>query len=531
MITGKRGFLYVLAAAGLLISLLFSSGCNASLMDDQFTEKDLEGVDTICKDASAEYDAILAETGNADTARQELAAYLQSRRGVIDAGVAEDDATVWAHFKPGITACILTEWKKPDDEGRSVLPAAVPRRSFRQNTAVPRNGAGTQHEKRFLGTGAGMTARLFSPFNSEFGITDELMLFKDYYVTPGLEGYGLDDAFTYIDFESRIDEVMAALVPTNGPAMHLLMNTHGGLTKLHTNGEVVNHICTGEHLIPADAYAEYKTDIQEGRIVLSYVDSVSYLAFTPEFVWDYSTFSGTVDEEDSDWLVRYVHINACYSYHQSLVDAFLETGAVCFSGFTGTVTCEYGNYAGQEFFSNLADCHTIQESYGMVDDKTDWDYPNTEFKLAGNTGKRRYFYRSFVGMEGEQASSPTAQWTSMITNADGTYFEQNMYDESGNVKGILTVMIESPQTGEFEIKDTSNTKVWYDHIGTGILWAADKDEVSRGAEGTVNVTAFDNTMGGTIEGLFSVTAVDSDNITNTEKKGLEGTFFAVRSTE
>jgi hypothetical protein len=510
----------------LFIVLFIFTGCNLKLLDNQFTVDDLEIMETILKDAWSKYESELEKGREPRTARENLARWLRARSGVEDAGVADDESTVWAHFKPGMTACVMTEGRMTGDEIKDVQA------SLRLSTAVspPLRTIPPSRARTVSPSGAGMTARLFTPFNHEFKDTDEIMDLKKYYNYPEFSGSEIEDVFTYKDEKAGIDAVKAALV-FNAPAMHFIMNTHGGLTKLHTSGEKVNYIYSGDYLEPSTAYALYAEDIEKARIVPVKIGSGVYLAFTPEFVKHYATFSGKIDEDDKDWLSHYVHINACYSYHQSMVDAFVENGGVCYSGFTYKVSCSYGKYVGLTFFGHLTDCLTVKEAYEMTEPKIDPAYSKCKFKAAGNIEERRYFYRSHVSKDGAAyASSSTAEWTSMSDTSEGTHFTQNMYDDNGDCVGILTVMIDSPQKGTQSITSGSATKISYDVLESNVTWEASSDYISDGCSGYVEITKFEDELGGTIEGLFEATAVDTlDTNDPPRTASLEGTFIAVRS--
>ena len=286
---------------------------------------------------------------------------------------------------------------------------------------------------------------------------------------------------------------------------------------------------SGEELTP-EKYLEWFDALQSGLLVGDIAGS-SYLAITPSFIRQYS---GIPRPADSNWLVRYVHINACNSFHPTLVDAFLESGAVVYSGYDNLVGWTFGAESTIQFFDHLSKVMDVQQAWQAVEPKEDPEFPPCAFVYAGDP-EARYFHRSFFALSGTNMETPAYGWLVTYNHWDGGpgfYWSMSALDPSSKFPtGKLILEVGDSRIGEHSATD-DRVSIHFDELSTGTRWTCSKEQADAGkpCTGTITIHECDDIHGSRISGSFSAQLVD---VHQTDPpyitKTINGTFIAIRS--
>lgn len=493
-----------------------------------------------------------------EQALNQVVAWLSEQAHISSAGLSSDGYTIWMNFDYGINAVLMTRLRGeivPDDYAAQydAYQASLSASSIRLFN-LPARSAEPEHSAISLLSGmtlpafdpssqllpgpvaqggVGCSAWIFAPFQWE-SLTDpnkiiEIDTIRQHYALAALVGaipFDIDLANVFYNEAATIDSLGAAISGHTGPAIILEINTHGGLDT--RNGPEFTYLLSGEELTP-EKYLQWFDELQNGLLTWGGVGGKSFLAITPEFVKKYS---GTPQPAEDHYLVRYVHINACNSFRPSLINAFLENGAVVYSGYTNPVGWKFGAESTIEFFQNLATLMDVQQAWDEIAVKTDPQYPNCDFKIAGNVNAR-YFYRAFFELDGLAMETPAYGWLVAYDAEDGGagfYWSLSALEASNKFPaGKLTLQISADHIGRFSATD-ERVSIHFDDFGT--RWSCSREQAKAGkpCAGTIEITEYDDVHGGLIVGTFTAQLVDSHQTDPPyDTKTITGRFTVIRS--
>jgi hypothetical protein len=500
----------------LVLSCIHCSSGSSSDGTVTIAESDFEETTAIAENAENQFTIIKQSAPTPGDARQQLVSWLLTQEGVTEAGIEEDDKTVWFYHTSGMTSGVLTENSFING---SSAPLTVPETPFSSRESVQ----GLSPAAKAASTNTGMTAWLLSPFYTENSSDDKIYSLDDFYELPGFGQF----ATPIIDGAANIAAFQAALIGFLPPAVHFTVISHGGRTRLKKGAQKISFVVSGEYKTAA-TWSLYGPDFQADRLIIKAYKGKLWLCMTPAF---FEYYSGKPDPEDSHWMARYVHLLVCYSYRDNgLHDAFMNNGAQAFSGFTHGVDIAWGNNISVEYFQKLAEGEgkTIAEARGALSATDDPNSTKCKFEHSAKTTDTRYFYRASVVFEGSTYLTPAYGWISVFHDSDtGYFFSSSVYHENtGELGGVLTVIFDSTTGGnvattdtvtEIRLDTTSNTW-WVDHG----IWEV------RSNTGIVEATTFNDINGGQVIGSFYGSL--NDSLTGpVVQRPISGNFELIRS--
>ena len=460
-------------------------------------------------------------------AQTKVVNWLLSNDNIESAGLALDEYTIWMNFDNDINAVIVTQIRGeavPDDYAtqyelnKTSSPNLIPLETRSQ----PNNNLFNQYAS------VGCSAWIFCPFQWET-LTDPLKVTEtedllEYYEVPGM---GVNMATVFYNEQASIAALGAALISYTGPAVIFEVNTHGG--KSNRNGLEFVYLLSGEEMTLSKMAGRY-SELTSGLLTWGSVGGKNFLAITPSFV---ELYSGKPDPAYASWLARYVHINACFSYHSSMHNAFINNGAVTYSGFTDAVGWGYGAQATKDFFENLVATMDIDQAWGNVSPKTDPDNSKCDFELTGNVMTTHYFYRVFLTFDGTSMETPSYQWLPVYNSNDGSggvYWSSATVDSTNKevITGDIIIKINGTTTRTYNAITEDDVEIHFDDDTT--RWTCSKVEAYKLCTGSIEITEFNNVHGGRVEGSFSAVLVDSHQTDGPyTTKNISGSFTVVRN--
>ena len=462
-------------------------------------------------------------------AQTKVVNWLLSNDNIESAGLALDEYTIWMNFDNDINAVIVTQIRGeavPDDYAtqyelnKTSSPNLIPLETRSQ----PNNNLFNQYAS------VGCSAWIFCPFQWET-LTDPLKVTEtedllEYYEVPGM---GVNMATVFYNEQASIAALGAALISYTGPAVIFEVNTHGG--KSNRNGLEFVYLLSGEEMTLSKMAGRY-SELTSGLLTWGSVGGKNFLAITPSFV---EMYSGKPDPAYAGWLARYVHINACFSYHSSMHNAFINNGAVTYSGFTDAVGWGYGAQATKDFFENLVATMDIDQAWDNVFPKTDPDNSKCDFELTGNVMTTHYFYRVFLTFDGTSMETPSYQWLPVYNSNDGSggvYWSSATVDSTNKevITGDIIIKINGTTTRTYNAITEDDVEIHFDDATT--RWTCSKVEANAGkpCTGGIEITEFNNVHGGRIAGSFSAVLVDSHQTDGPyTTKNISGSFTVVRN--
>lgn len=489
------------------------------------TESDFEEATTIAENAENQFNILKQTAPSLDDARQQLTSWLLTQEGVTEAGIEEDEKTVWFYHTSGLTSGVLTENSFTNGSSAPLADRETPYFDFSTRESIQ----GLSSVVTRASTSTGMTAWLFSPFYTENSNDDKIYSLDDFYEIPyEIAGFVGQLFPPIVDGAANIAAFQAALLGYLGPAAHFTVISHGGRTRLKKGAQKISFIVSGEYKTPA-TWTLYGPDFQADRLITKAYKGKLWLCMTPAF---FEYYSGKPDPDDSHWMARYVHLLVCYSFRDnSLHDAFMNNGAQSFSGFTHGIDIEWGNNISVEYFQKLAEGEgkTIAEARLALSATADPNSTRCKFEHSAQSTDTRYFYRASVVVDGNTYLTPTYGWTAVFNYSNkGYYFNSSVFHEiTGDLAGDLTVIFESTNGGNVSTEDTV-TEIMFEDTG-GNTWLVDHSQwEDKGLTGIVEVTTFNNINGGQVIGSFDGTLTDSITAPyNTKQIG--GNFKLIRS--
>lgn len=500
-----------------------SSDGGGSQGDGDDPAGDLPEIVNIIDGGSDKYQELIDNGGDTASSRTKLVSWLLSTNIITDAGISDDGYSVYFKDTSGINAVILTGDKAPPSSKSLAykipkISKHIPSVSSKTRGMQPMNG---------LPSSTGMHAYLFAPFYTS---ADEADYIRDNYygsiTIPGIPGLTPDTILpgatctVYKDEDATATAFAAALMGGVGPAALIEVNSMGGLTKI--NGVTVAYFLTGQ-VVDIENYIDNQLYLTLGYLIIVN----NYFAIVPAFVENLSMETKT-DPDESSWMNRYVHINSDYSYHSSLVDAFVDNGAVSYSGHTGLVT--HGDTEAKAFFDSLAVCDYVSLAHTYAFN------PGSE--LSGTNVNSYFFYRSFFTFNGTPMATPSIQWLPVwdvnSTNiSDGVRFSSNYSSRSKSsiIVGDISVVFDSASPGTYSISQPFS-KIEISVLDeNGTSWSADSDDYddpNLSVAGIVSVSNFEDFNGGVVKGTFSGTLTDHDP-DSPNYKHVSGRFNLIRA--
>ncbi len=475
-------------------------------------ESDFEEAGEIALQAEAQYTLFKQSAASLAEAREQTVSWLLEQEAVTEAGVEEDEKTIWFFHASGLTSGVLTE------------------NSFNNTTTQQFDFSGRESIQGLSANAAdrpkatGMMAWLLSPFYTENATHDQIYALSDFYEVPGF-----GPMFPpLIDEEANIAAFQAAIMGFLPPAVHFTVISHGGRTRLKKGAKKVSHILSGEYKTPT-TWSLYAADFKADRLVTKAYKGKLWLTMTPAF---FEHYSAEPSADSAHWMARYVFLLVCYSYRDNgLHDAFMNNGARAFSGFTRGVDVEWGNNISVEYFEKLAEREgrTMAEARGAISGTVDPDNPRCTFEQSAKTVDTRYFFRASVVVDGNVYLTPSYAWLAVFDDEipKEYYFRSTVFHETtGEMGGDLIVIFDSTAGGNVTIEDTV-TEIRFET--TDATWGIDHtywEEFSL--HGVVIVPTFNDINGGQVLGSFDGTLTDS--LTNpTGTKQIGGNFELIRS--
>lgn len=500
-----------------------------------------------------------------EQALDQIVAWLSAEKHITSAGFSKDDHTIWMNFDYGVNAVVLTQLRgepvpadyaaQYDAYKASLSENRIRTLSHFRTLSHSEGAAGSDHSAVLLSDeislpefdpadmivpgqptpgGVGCSAWIFAPFQWE-SLTDpnkilEVDTIRQHYAMASLAGsipIEFDLANVFYNENATVDALGAALSGRTGPAIILEINTHGGSDT--RNGQDIIVLLSGEEMT-AEKYLQWFEELQTGLLSYANVGGKSFLAITPEFI---KTYSGLPQPDENHWLARYIHVNACNSYHPSLIDAFLENGTVVYSGYDNLVGWEFGAKSTIEFFENLSKLMDVQQAWENVSAKTDPDAPHCDFAITGNVNTR-YFYRAFFDLDAVAMETPAYGWLVAYDAEDGgpgIYWSLTAQESSTKFPmGKLTLQINADHTGSYDAAADERVSIHFDDFAT--RWSCSLEQANAGkpCSGTIEINEISDMHGGPVTGTFTAQLVDSHQTDPPyEIKAITGNFIVLRS--
>jgi hypothetical protein len=342
-------------------------------------------------------------------ARLDLIAFLKAQPGVTDAGLSEDNTTVWTLFNSGLEAVIITN---PDGTKSGNLSA--PRLKLQELLSSSYSStnlnilslAPVKFTKNAKGIALAPWFDQFSPLDETDNVANSLSQTCGGPVTPIKNG-----------------GVTVNVMKTLRQYGVISISSHGAV---NGNGQAI--IETREAATLTSALA-HLIDVATGRIERSNIGSSGgSWAITPKFIQAYAG-GGFPDS--------LVYVSACYSTsNNTMANAFLNNGAKAYLGFSDLVNTDFSFAKGTSLFDTLTDHNlnpedrTVGKAFDNSGGKVDPTAPHAVFQLAAGSDRDLALINDLVVNGGFESGDLTG-WTpdttfgyvkaSIDDHTDGSY--------------------------------------------------------------------------------------------------------------
>jgi|GEM_PF-3494592 len=522
--------IYKIAALAIFVfAITIVAGCGGgSEIGAPQDEKLYQDIYTLLTDTSSQYKRLKEEKSTEDEARAALVEWLSAQALVKDAGLSEDGYTVWYNTTDGISMNIITytdSYPMYDLSPKAVLS---------HDTLSPKAlkySSGVDSQSQFL--------FMFVPFFWEqtkacieeggdneacsdvdnFPYTDLTGMkdLKKYYADPQTKQPL--SVQSYIDKDATV-ESMESILTSALLGAHIFIQTHGGIAK--RDGKDFGFLLTSEGVAYDQTFLNRVQDLKAGKFYISTYADKHYYAITPKFITDF--FKG-LQISTGDF---HVFVLACKSFNESMINAFMTSGARSYIGYTGLASHQFGYDSLISIYSNLMKGMSVSDAVESALPSKDPLNLLTFVRAESASPDEAYFNRIFLNIGEAEYETPAVQNISVMEDAIGGILTTKPAEGEwvGNAIGAIAITLPALQEGEYDITATTAGVVVEDNT-SGMQWVANKEcresNPLCSCSGTVTIEKVTDRY---IKGSFDVNAADSGNVTTTQS--ITGTFRAAR---
>jgi hypothetical protein len=329
---------------------------------------DLTTILNLQASAVQNYNNLVGTVGSV-TARDTVLAQIQQIPNVLQAGISENGYGIWMLYSSGVLGAL--ELSPPGTRGGSTLFSLSPQGSLLSQAAD-------------INEIKNRKAIVLAPFNWDFGATDDgpgiYQILKNSSCPAFDITYLLNSAVT-VDVIKTLHQYGVVAVTTHGDTYYK------GLLSLWQEkwgwdywfGQVV--FLTGQTATTSNK-AAYEIDLKKGRLAITSNASGGYYAVLPSFIRHYSV---------NKYPDSLVYIGACRStYNSSMANAFLDSGAKTYLGYSEYVNSAFAGTVGVDFFQKFIEDPSITNvGQAFISGQNDGGSPAAYFELRGSTSLER----------------------------------------------------------------------------------------------------------------------------------------------
>jgi hypothetical protein len=328
------------------------------------TDAELTTILNLQANAVQNYNNLVGSIGW-EAARDTVLAQIQQDPNVIQAGISESGYGIWMLYSSGVLGAL--DLSPSGTRGGGSLFSLSPQSSV-QALASDTNEIKSRK------------AIVLAPFNWDFGATDD---------APGIYQILNSSSCPTFDISYLLNSAVTVDVIKTLPQYGIVaITTHGdtyykGLLSLWQEkwgwnfwfGQVV--FLTGQTATAANKIV-YEKDLKKGRLAITSNASGGYYAILPSFIRYYAV---------STYPDSLVYIGACRStYNDSMANAFLDSGAETYLGYSEYVNSAFAGTVGVDFFQRFIEDPTITNTgEAFISGQNDGGSPPAYFELRGST--------------------------------------------------------------------------------------------------------------------------------------------------
>lgn len=292
-------------------------------------------------------------------------AQIQQDPNVLQAGISESGYGIWMLYSSGVLGAL--DLSPSGTRGGGSLFSLSPQSSVQ---ALASNTNEIKSRK----------AIVLAPFNWDFGATDD---------APGIYQILNNSSCPTFDISYLLNSAVTVDVIKTLPQYGIVaITTHGdtyykGLLSLWQEkwgwnfwfGQVV--FLTGQTATAANKVA-YEKDLKKGRLAITSNASGGHYAILPSFIRYYAV---------TNYPDSLVYIGACRStYNDSMANAFLDSGAKTYLGYSEYVNSAFAGTVGVDFFQRFIEDPAITNTGdAFIPGQNDGGSPPAYFELRGST--------------------------------------------------------------------------------------------------------------------------------------------------
>jgi hypothetical protein len=357
-----------------------------------------------------------------------------------------------------------------------------------------------------------------------------------YYHHPDLMTGQPLNATVLLNENASVEALAGFLAAQAFDPQHLYINTHGGVVEDGEGNDTMS-MSMGDTVDPeADHFSDLWSWAKAGELRINRKYGKLYWAVKPAFIRRW------LGQRPSDSAPLHVHNAACYGYHDTMRQAFMESGAASYSGYDGRAISGFIMESTQTYMKQLTTGITVTEAHSRVVPDQDYTYgTGTHFRVSTRSTEERWFHQVSTYLDGQvddRLVTPTNESFAAVDDPQGgiRLFSSLVHKPTttgglpeGGIVGELSLVIPTATTGTFDIESSDIVAIYVTDRSSSLTYGATqelKDENST-CRGIIRIEKFDDTGGGMVEGSFEGTLVNEANVFETRTIG--GTFSALRS--
>jgi hypothetical protein len=324
----------------------------------------------------------------------QTATYLSGNAAIATVGISEDDYVVWYRSTAGVRGNIVFNPEGTRGGGTSLGDRGGP--------ALDGPYVWAPDPQCLTDVGSNSVI-IYDAYNSQFAPFDEAPFLHTLFDDSECPVFTVE---YYVDAQCTVN-----LVDSFSDHGTIILVTHGG----RDNGEVF--FMTREQ-VTTQSLQDHNANLVLGNLTISTVDGVQYFSILP----------GYIDGLPNVFPESVVYNGSCESQaNNTMADAFLDSGAMVYLGFTRVVNSDFAQSVSQTFFQNMVTDHEDSDeafTAGQVDPTA----PNATFTMS---------------------SDDEAEYTTELTNASFEEGDLRGWTAAGDGRVITALGAAAPTDGAF----------------------------------------------------------------------------------
>lgn len=331
----------------------------------RLTDAELNTILTLQATAVQNYNNLVGTIGP-EAARDEVLAQIQQDPNVLQAGISENGYGIWMLYTSGVLGALDLSPSGTKGGGIGIFASAA------SWSGIQTQMASNTEEKI-----KNRKAIVLAPFNWDFGSDDDApaiyQVLKNS-VCPTFDiTYLLNNAVT-VDVIKTLYQYGTVVISSHGDTYYK------GLLSLWQEkwgwnfwfGQVT--FWTGQKVTLSNK-AAYEKDLKKGRLAIG---SGDYYVILPSFIRSYAT---------TKYPENLIYLSSCRStYNNSMANAFLDSGAKTYLGYSEYVDASFAKTAGTDFFQRfIIDPSITNVGQAFIPGQNDGGSPPAYFELRGST--------------------------------------------------------------------------------------------------------------------------------------------------